>query len=57
MPTFTWDVDPILARLGPISLRWYSLLFVLVFLGGFWLLKWQVKRGDGDEEDAGDFIV
>ena len=57
MPTFTWNVDPILARLGPVSLRWYSLLFVLVFLGGFWLLKWQVKRGDGDEEDAGDFIV
>jgi prolipoprotein diacylglyceryl transferase len=57
LPTFTWNVDPVLAHLGPIQLRWYSLIFVLVFLGGYWLLKWQVKRGGGDEEDAGDFIV
>lgn len=39
------------------SLRYYSLLFVGVFLGGYWLLKWQITRGGGDEEDAGDFIV
>jgi prolipoprotein diacylglyceryl transferase len=57
VPIFTWNVDPILVRLGPIALRYYSLIFVLVFLGGYWLLKWQIERGGGDEEDAGDFIV
>jgi phosphatidylglycerol:prolipoprotein diacylglycerol transferase len=40
-----------------IEIRWYSLLFVGVFLGGYLLLNWQIKRGGGDEEDAGDFIV
>ena len=57
MPTFTWDIDPIFFRIGPVALRYYSLLFVMVFLGGYSLLNWQIKRGGGDEEDAGDFIV
>lgn len=40
-----------------ISLRYYSLLFVVVFLGGHALLNWQVKRGGGSPEVASDFIV
>ena len=40
-----------------IPIRWYSLLFVGVFLGGYALLKWQIVRGGGDPDDAGDFIV
>ena len=31
-----------------IPIRWYSLLFVGVFLGGYALLKWQIVRGGGD---------
>src|SRR5690606_19423555 len=38
-------------------IRYYSLLFVGVFLGGYALLSWQIQRGGGDEEVAGDFIV
>jgi phosphatidylglycerol---prolipoprotein diacylglyceryl transferase len=57
VPTFTWDIDPILFKIGPLAIRYYSLLFVGVFLGGYALLKWQIVRGGGDEEDAGDFIV
>src|SRR5690606_30685260 len=41
----------------PIGLRYYSLLFVGVFLGGYALLHWQIMRGGGPEEAAGDFIV
>lgn len=41
----------------PIGLRYYSLLFVGVFLGGYALLHWQIRRGGGPEEAAGDFIV
>ncbi len=40
-----------------LELRYYSLLFVAVFLGGYSLLKWQIVRGGGDEDDAGEFIV
>jgi prolipoprotein diacylglyceryl transferase len=40
-----------------LDLRYYSLLFVGVFLGGYAFLKWQIVRGGGPSEDAGDFIV
>src|SRR5258706_12124032 len=35
-----------------LELRYYSLLFVVVFLGGHALLNWQIKRGGGDAEAA-----
>ena len=57
MPEFTWNLDPAILHIGSYELRYYSLLFVGVFLGGYALLNWQVQRGGGDEEDAGDFIV
>ena len=40
-----------------LPLRYYSLLFVVVFLGGHALLNWQIKRGGGGAEIASDFIV
>lgn len=39
------------------GIRYYSLLFVFVFLGGHALLKWQIERAGGPSEDANDFIV
>lgn len=56
MPTFTWDIDPVLLSIFSWEIRYYSLIFVAVFLGGYSLLNWQIKRGGGDEEAAGDFI-
>src|SRR6478736_177569 len=48
----------ILQFMGPmVELRYYSMLFVVVFLGGHALLNWQIKRGGGGPEVAGDFIV
>jgi phosphatidylglycerol:prolipoprotein diacylglycerol transferase len=40
-----------------LPLRYYSLLFVVVFLGGHALFNWQIKRGGGSPEVASDFIV
>jgi phosphatidylglycerol:prolipoprotein diacylglycerol transferase len=104
MPLFTWNIDPVFARIPkPIAvgvlavvglimlinglrrkqidvvvvgllmsavgvllwrnlgdyaeLRYYSLIFVLVFLGGYSLLNWQIRRGGGAQDEAGDFIV
>lgn len=41
----------------PLAIRYYSLLFVGVFLGGYALLNWQILRGGGGTEVAGDFII
>lgn len=57
MPKFTWDIDPALFHLGSWELRYYSLIFVGVFLGGYQLLRWQIERGGGEERDASDFFV
>jgi prolipoprotein diacylglyceryl transferase len=61
---FTWDVDPILVHFPsawrglPVDgIRYYSLLYVAVFLGGYKLLDWQLRRAGGDPEDAHDFVL
>jgi phosphatidylglycerol:prolipoprotein diacylglycerol transferase len=63
VPKFDWDVSPILLKypdwlpLPGDGIRYYSLLYVCVFLGGFKLLDWQIKRAGGREEDANDFVL
>jgi phosphatidylglycerol---prolipoprotein diacylglyceryl transferase len=64
LPKFTWDVDPILfyypswlSFLPGDGIRYYSLLYVGVFLGGYKLIDWQIRRAGGPEEDASDFVV
>jgi phosphatidylglycerol---prolipoprotein diacylglyceryl transferase len=64
LPAFTWDVDPVLYHFPswlswmPVDgIRYYSLLYVGVFLGGYKLLDWQIRRAGGDPEDANDFVL
>jgi phosphatidylglycerol---prolipoprotein diacylglyceryl transferase len=64
LPAFTWDVDPILVHFPswlswmPVDgIRYYSLLYVGVFLGGYKLLDWQIRRAGGDPEDGNDFVL
>lgn len=46
-----WDVLPFF-RVGPFNIRYYSLFFMGVFIGGWFLYRWQVVRGGGKEGDA-----
>ena len=39
-----WSVSPELLSVGPVSLRWYSLLFVSGFILGWFIFKWFFKR-------------
>jgi len=54
---FTWDISPEILRMGPLAIRYYGLLFVGVFIGGFYFLRWQMMRAGWKEEDASDFII
>ena len=40
----TWNVDPIIFKIGALTLRWYSLLFVAGFPLGYWLFTKFYKR-------------
>lgn len=47
---YIWNVDPILARVGPFVLRYYGLCFALALLTGF-LVWYQRVRRFGESED------
>ena len=39
-----WSVNPEILAIGPLSLRWYSLLFVSGFVLGWYIFKWFFQR-------------
>ena len=39
-----WTVDPVFFELGPISVRWYGLLFAIAFMSGFYIIQWMFKK-------------
>ena len=39
-----WNFDPIFFSIGPVSVRWYGLLFVSGFIIGWYLFKWFFTR-------------
>lgn len=53
----TWNVDPELLHLGPISVRWYGLLFALAFIVGYKIFEWVFKRENRPQEDLEQLAV
>lgn len=52
--------DPVLAHLGPFSVRWYGLMYVIGFILFIALGKWRVRRGLGlglAERDVDDMLT
>jgi len=45
---FVWDTDPIIFELFSLQLRWYGLLFVSGFMGGFYIMQWMYRREGKD---------
>ena len=39
-----WSVNPEIIAIGPLSLRWYSILFISGFVLGWFIFKWFFKR-------------
>lgn len=45
----TWDPSPVIVELGPVSLRWYGLLFALGFLLGLFIVRRMFKAENAPE--------
>lgn len=43
----TWDVSPIIVKLGGLQIRWYGLFFAMAFYFGYIILEKQVFRREG----------
>ncbi|MBD3208955.1 prolipoprotein diacylglyceryl transferase [Candidatus Woesearchaeota archaeon] len=41
---FVHNINPIIFSIGPLSVRWYSLAYVLGFLAAYWWLHYLTKR-------------
>jgi phosphatidylglycerol---prolipoprotein diacylglyceryl transferase len=52
-----WDASPEIARIGPLSLRWYGILFALGFLIGFFLVQWMFRIERKPEEDLDRLLI
>lgn len=48
----TWDVSPEILTLGPITLRWYGLLFAAGFLTGLLIMQWIFRVEGKSQKDV-----
>lgn len=47
---FIWDINPILVKLGPVSIHWYGLFFATAIISGYQIMSWIFKREQVDKE-------
>ena len=52
-----WSVSPEIFHLGPISVRWYGLLFASAFVAGYAILTWVFKKEGKPQEDLEQLAV
>lgn len=53
---FTWDIDPVFIT-WPVTIRYYGLILGSVLLIGFFLWRWQMRRGGHGDELIGQFVT
>lgn len=51
-----WHVNPVIFSIGPVDIRWYSLMFVAGFVLGWYIFKWFFKR-EGVPESLLDSLL
>lgn len=52
-----WDVSPDLVQLGPITVRWYGLLFAILFAIGYLIARWQFRIEHKDINSLDSLLV
>jgi phosphatidylglycerol:prolipoprotein diacylglycerol transferase len=38
------DIDPVIFKIGPLSMRWYGLMYILGFVSSYLLVTYQLKK-------------
>lgn len=38
-----WNVSPELFHLGPLVVRWYGVFFAVLFMIGYWIVRWEYQ--------------
>lgn len=52
------SIDPVIFSLGPLDVHWYGLMYLVGFLGGFWLMSLRAKKPgiDWNNEQLSDLV-
>lgn len=53
----TWTADPVLFHLGPLAIRWYSLMFVIGFIVGYKIVEKEFKHEGAPESWLGTLLI
>jgi phosphatidylglycerol---prolipoprotein diacylglyceryl transferase len=51
-----WNVSPEIMSIGPLSLRWYGLLFATSFIIGLQIMMWIYKKENKNQDDLNDLV-
>lgn len=52
-----WNMAPEILSIGPITFRWYGLLFGSAFLVGFFIVRWMFRREGKPETDLDSLLL
>ncbi len=52
-----WNVRPEIFHVGPIAIRWYGLLFALLFTVGYLIGRWMMRVEHKDERSLDSLLV
>lgn len=52
-----WNADPVIFTLGPVSPRWYGLMFAIGFMVGYWLVAKMFKHEGAPESWLGSLLI
>ena len=52
-----WDFSPNLISLGPVTIRWYGILYALAFFSGYLILRQIFRREKKPESDPGTLLL
>ena len=53
----TWNVSPEMFSIGPLSVRWYGLLFASAFIFGYKVMQWVYKKENKPVSDVEQLTV
>ncbi|MGD8591547.1 MAG: prolipoprotein diacylglyceryl transferase [Gammaproteobacteria bacterium] len=57
MDHFIWNVTPEIFSIGPITVRWYGLLFATGFICGYYLMRWIYRRENKNVEELENLLL
>ena len=52
-----WNIDPVLVSIGPLSIRYYGVCFMLAFLLGYCLMGWIYRKEDKPIQDLDSLLT